>query len=270
VLIVDAHTHLGVEIEGFAEPPNIYGVRTTGLETYLENYARLGVQSCYAFASKAFRMESLARLENEALARAMRQHPDRIFAWATVCPAWPEKRLREEIRYAVGELRLCGLKFVPIVQGVALSNAGMDIVAQEAIRLGVPVTSHDGSPEYSSAIQLAYFARKYPELRVLSAHCGLREFWPDFIDAVRELPNLYLCLSGPTQWGIQRLYDALGPERLLFGSDGGCGPAAITTAYLRRIERLRAPQEHKAMILGQNAMTFLFAQRADNRRGSQT
>jgi predicted TIM-barrel fold metal-dependent hydrolase len=105
---------------------------------------------------------------------------------------------------------------------------------------------------------------------VLSAHCGLREFWPDFIDAVRELPNLYLCLSGPTQWGIQRLYDALGPERLLFGSDGGCGPAAITTAYLRRIERLRAPQEHKAMILGQNAMTFLFAQRADNRRGSQT
>ncbi len=260
-MIVDAHTHLGVEIEGFAEPRNIYGVRTTGLELYLENYARLGVQGCYAFASQSFRMESLARAENEALARAMRQHPDRLFAWATVCPAWPEKRLREEIRYAVEELKLHGLKFVPIVQGVALSNLGMDIVAQEAIRLGVPVTSHDGSPEYCSAIQLVYFARKYPALRVLSAHCGLREFWTDYVDAIRELPNLYLCLSGPTQWGIQKLYDELGPERLLFGSDGGCGPAAITTAYLRRIERLRAPDEHKAMILGQNAIDFLFARR---------
>jgi predicted TIM-barrel fold metal-dependent hydrolase len=94
-------------------------------------------------------------------------------------------------------------------------------------------------------------------LRVLSAHGGLRELWPDLIEAVRSLPNLYICLSGPTQWGIQSLYDALGPEKLLFGSDGGCGPAAITTAYLRRIERLRAPAAHKDMILGENALRFL-------------
>ena len=66
-----------------------------------------------------------------------------------------------------------------------------------------------------------------------------------------------MCLSGPTQWGIQRLYDELGPEKLMFGSDAGCGPAAIATAYLRRIERLLAPAEHKDMILGLNAKRFL-------------
>jgi len=151
-----------------------------------------------------------------------------------------------------------GLKFVPLCQGVSLANRGMDVVAEEAIDLGAPVTIHDGSPEYCSAIQVAYFARKYPQLRVLSAHAGLRELWPDFIDAARELSNLYICLSGPTQWGIQKLYDALGPDKLMFGSDGGCGPASITAAYLRRMARLRAPEEHKAMILGGNAMRFLF------------
>jgi predicted ATPase len=55
----------------------------------------------------------------------------------------------------------------------------------------------------------------------------------------------------------QTLYDELGPEKLLFGSDGGLGHRAITTAYLRRIDRLKAPQEHKAMILGGNALKFI-------------
>lgn len=121
-MIVDAHTHVGVAIEGFAEEPNIYGVRTASVETYLAGYAENGVDACFAFASHSF----------------------------------------------------------------------------------------------------------------------------------------HICLSGPTQWGIQKLYDALGPEKLMFGSDGGCGLAAITTAYLRRIARLKAPEEHKAMILGGNAMRFLF------------
>lgn len=257
-MIVDAHSHVGVEIAGFDEGPNIYGVRTAGVEAYLAGYEQNGVDACYAFASQAFRLESLARAENEALARLAVEYPGRIYPWATVSPAWPERRLRAEIRYAIGELKLFGLKFVPICQGVSLANRGMDIVAEEAIDLGAPVTTHDGSPEYCSAIQVAYYARKYPKLRVISAHAGLRELWPDLIDAARELPNLTICLSGPTQWGIQKLYDALGPEKLMFGSDGGCGPAAITTAYLRRIARLKAPEEHKQMILGGNAMRFLF------------
>jgi predicted TIM-barrel fold metal-dependent hydrolase len=138
-----------------------------------------------------------------------------------------------------------------------MSAVGMDIVAEEAIDLDLPVTSHDGSPEYCSAIQIAYFARKYPNLRVISAHGGLRELWPDLIDAARELPNLWICLSGPTQWAIQTLYDRLGPGKLLFGSDGGLGHPAITTAYLRRIERLNAPKKHKEMILGGNALNFI-------------
>lgn len=257
-MIVDAHTHVGVEIEGFAEEPNIYGVRTTNVETYLRGCEQNRIDACFAFASHSFRMESLAHAENEALARLAEKYPGRILPWATVSPGWPERRLRAEIRFAISDLKLHGLKFVPVCQGVSLANRGMDIVAEEATDLGVPVTTHDGSPEYCSAIQVAYYARKYPRLRVLSAHGGLRELWPDFIDAAKELPNLYICLSGPTQWGIQKLYDALGPEKLMFGSDGGCGPASITTAYLRRIALLKAPEEHKSMILGGNAMRFLF------------
>ena len=44
---------------------------------------------------------------------------------------------------------------------------------------------------------------------------------------------------------------------MLFGSDGGLGHRAITTAYLRRIERLKAPKKHKEMILSGNALNFI-------------
>jgi len=255
-MIIDAHTHVGLPFKG-SGLVNIYGVQTTGVEDYFAGMDMNGIDASFVFGSQSFRRDSVIQRENEALARFRVQYPGRVFPWATVCPSWLEKDLRQQIRYAIVDLKLHGLKFVPICQGSSLANPGFDVIAQEAIELNVPFTSHDGSPEYCSAIQIAYYARKYPKLRVISAHGGLRELWPDLIDAAKELPNLYVCLSGPTQWGIQRLYDELGPEKLMFGSDAGCGPPAIATAYLRRIERLQAPASHKDMILGLNARRFI-------------
>jgi len=175
-----------------------------------------------------------------------------------VNPFWPENQLRDEIRQFAG-LGLKGIKLIPVVQGCSLASPNMDIVADEAERNGLPIFLHDGSAEYCSAIQVAYFARAHPGLTVVSGHSGLRDLWRDYVETAGDIPNLWLCLSGPTQWGIQKLYDRLGPERLMFGSDGGLGTAAITKAYLLRIARLDAPESHKEMILGENAARFMRA-----------
>lgn len=258
-MIVNAHTHMTVPVGGYDET-NVYGIAGGGSRAAIEELQATGVDACYVFVAKCFRDATVTQEENRGLAAACREHPDRLYPWCTVNPYWPERKLREEIRYCIETLGMHGIKLVPICQGYPLSGPGMDVLAEEAIRLNVPLTTHDGSPEYCSAIQTVYLARKFPELRVLSGHAGLRELWPDYLETAGELPNLTLCLSGPTQWGMQALYDRLGPEKLLFGSDGGLGHKAITTAYLRRIEALRAPPEHKAMILGENAMRFLGAQ----------
>jgi len=256
-MIIDAHSHIEPLEEFRNQPGSSYGMPVANLKTYLADYDANGVDACFTFGNKALWLESLMIANNDALAKIRDQAPKRILPWGLVHPAWPEKKLRVEIRRVVKNLGFYGLKFLPIVQGYPISAVGMDIVAEEAIDLDIPVVFHDGSPEYCSAIQVAYYARKYPKLRVLSGHGGLRELWPDFIDAVRELPNLWICLSGPTQLGIQSLYDQLGPDKLLFGSDGGLGHKAVTTAYLRRIDRLNAPQEHKEMILATNALKLI-------------
>ena len=259
-MIVDAHTHMRVPIGGLEAGgrKNIYGVADLGIEAYLEAFDENGVDACWVFPVESFRTDSLALAEIEGLAAVCEPYPHRLFPFVSVNPAWPEDAIRETIEHAVHNLKVYGLKFVPICQGVSLANPGMDVVADVATRLNVPVFLHDGSPEYCSAIQVAYYARQFPDLRVVSGHGGLREYWPDHIDAVKALPNLSICLSGPTQWGIQALYDELGPDRIMFGSDGGIGSPAITTAYLRRIDRLTAPQEDKRKILGITAMRFLF------------
>ena len=256
-MIIDAHTHLEPLGDYEGKTHSAYGIAPVSLPTYLHQLDENGVDACFLFMCKGLDLESRIGESNDGLARLRDQAPDRLYPWGTVHPAWPEQQIRAEIRRIAKVHAFHGLKFSLIVQGYPLSAVGMDVVAEEAIDHSLPVTFHDGSPEYCSAIQTAYYARKYPKLKVLSAHSGLRELWPDMIDAVKELPNLWLCLSGPTQWGIQTLYDRLGPERLLFGSDGGLGHRAITTAYLRRIERLQAPREHKDMILGGNALKFV-------------
>jgi hypothetical protein len=131
------------------------------------------------------------------------------------------------------------------------------VVAEECQDLNVPVTFHDGSPLYCTALQVVYYARTFPGLRVLSAHAGLREEWRDVIEPARELDNYWICLSGPTQQGIQTIYDELGPDKLMFGSDGGSMHPAVVANYLRRVRALDAPAKDVDRILGVNALRFL-------------
>ena len=261
-MIVESHSHINLDLPGVeGRTFHAYGRDIEGLEEYLRSYEQNGVDACWVFGNRTFRDPAVCCAENEALSGLREQYADRLFPWGSVNPNWPEPELRAEIARMATDLHLHGIKLVPLLQGFTLSSAGMEVVAEEAIAHGLPVFLHDGSPEYCSAIQVAYFARSHPELRVVSGHGGLRELWPDLIPSAKELPNLWICLSGPTQWGIQRLYDELGPERLLFGSDGGLGHPAVIAAYLHRLDRLRAPEEHKRMILGENALRFLSGRR---------
>lgn len=255
-MIIETHSHLNVGLEEVADANNAYGRPVEGIEEYLASYLECGVDACWTFGIWAWRYSALAPRENRKLAEIARQYPRKIIPWGSVNPFWPEKQLREEIQ-SFPALGLKGIKLAPVIKGGSLASQNMDVLAEEAERNGLPVFFHDGSAEYCSAIQVAYFARSHPGLAVVSGHSGLREGWRDHLEMAGDIPNLWFCLSGPTQWGIQKLYDRLGPERLMFGSDGGLGTPAVIKAYLLRIARLAAPEEHKAMILGGNAQRFL-------------
>lgn len=252
MMIVDAHTHIGDDpYAGKQKGPE-------GLEA-VDRYVHIlhenGVDKGFTFTSWGLRGDT--ELCNEQLARARDRYPDIIIPWGTVNPHWSEDKLRGEIRRCIKTLGFYGLKFHPWIQGFSITSRGMDIVAEECQALDVPVTFHDGSPLYCTALQVVYYARAFPGLRVLSAHAGLREEWRDVIGPAKELDNYWICLSGPTQQGIQTIYDELGPDKLMFGSDGGSMHPAVVANYLRRIRALDAPAGDIERILGLNALRFL-------------
>jgi predicted TIM-barrel fold metal-dependent hydrolase len=67
---------------------------------------------------------------------------------------------------------------------------------------------------------LAGLAQRHPRLPVVVAHAG-GDAWREAIEAARQVPTLYLdfALSSPERGRIERAIAALGPERVMFGSD---------------------------------------------------
>jgi hypothetical protein len=251
-MIIDAHTHLGSDI---------YAGQKTGksdLEAarrYVQTLTSVGVDKGFTFMLAGLFTDP--QEGNNDLARAREAFPETIIPWGTVDPYWDEVKLRGELRRCIRDLDFSGFKFHPWIQGFSLTDPGMEIVAEECMDLNVPVTFHDGTPMNCTALQVVYFARAHPRLKVLSAHAGLREGWRDIIAPARELDNYWICLCGPTQQGIQSLYDNLGAGKLLFGSDGGAFHPATTADYLRRVRTLKASPEDIDCILGSNAMKLL-------------
>lgn len=251
-MIIDAHTHVGSDI---------YAGDKTGrsdlaaAHRYVQILDANGVDQGFAFMLSGLYTDPQAG--NDDLARARDAYPDRIIPWGTVDPYWDEKKIRRELRRCITSLGFSGIKFHPWIQGFTFTDTGMEIVAEECIDMNAPITTHDGTPFNCTALQVVYYARTHPELTVVSGHAGLREGWRDIIAPAKELPNYWMCVCGPTQQGIQTLYDELGPDRLLFGSDGGAFHPATTADYLRRIRALRAPAGDIDKILGGNAERLL-------------
>jgi predicted TIM-barrel fold metal-dependent hydrolase len=252
VIILDAHTHLGNDI--YAGQWN-----AAATEVAADEYARImgaaGVTKAFTFTIAGLVQDPAPG--NDELARARERYPELMLPWGTVDPYWPDAKIRAEMRRCIQGLGFHGFKLHPWLQGFSLTVPGMEVVAEECAEMNVPVIFHDGTAFYSTPLQVAYYARAHPKVKVLSGHGGLAELWPDTIGPAKELPNYYIVLNGPVQQGMQKIYDEVGADKLMFGSDGGSFHPTTVSWYLRRARALRAPADDLEKILGLTALRLV-------------
>jgi predicted TIM-barrel fold metal-dependent hydrolase len=252
MIVVDAHTHLGNDIYA-----GKWSDEATAANA--DEYARVmqaaGVSKAFTFTIAGLTGDPVKG--NDELAQARDRYPDLMLPWGTIDPYWPAGQIRQEMRRCVEGLGFHGFKLHPWLQGFSLTVPGMEVVAEECAAMNKPVIFHDGTAFYSTPLQVAYYARAHPQVKVLSGHGGLAELWADTITAAKELPNYFIVLNGPVQQGMQAIYDAVGPGKLMFGSDGGSFHPAVVTWYLRRAKAMRLPPEHLEQILGLNALRLV-------------
>jgi uncharacterized protein len=168
-------------------------------------------------------------LQNRFYADCVRQHPDRLAAFATLHPAAGREAALAEVRWARAE-GLVGLgELSPHSQGYAIDEAVFRAVLGLAGELKLPVNLHVTDPESREfpgrvATPLADFtrlARECPRTTFILSHWG--GLLPLKDPEALALANVYYdTAASPLLYdaGVwRRFITAVGAQRVLFGSD---------------------------------------------------
>lgn len=166
---------------------------------------------------------NVQKKSNDHLAELADKYPGRISGLCTVNPSLMNDAV-EEIYRCANELRLIGIKLHPWLQAFNVtSNPGMRLIMKAAEKLNMFVLFHDGTPPYSTPLQIAFLAEQFPAVPVILGHSGLLDLYPDAALAAEQNKNIWLQPTSAPPIAIRSALKAAGPSRLLFGSDGGFG-----------------------------------------------
>ncbi|MFY9399291.1 MAG: amidohydrolase family protein [Desulfomonilia bacterium] len=240
------------------EPPRpLIGIMQVMLEVRrLRGLARRFVagftpQGDIRILGRPFRIEPAP--DNRKVFEALRKYPRRFLGWVFVNPRSGTDPVTELEQYH-HEPGFIGVKAHPFWHH--FTPVELVPVAEKLAETGKPLLIHCGfGPEGDFEALL----RKVPELKLILAHAGFPEYG-DTWRKVRHAHNVYLDLSQTSYVSARATRESverLGPERLLFGTDGPYGFHGRDGRYdygfiKRRIERLFTDEGVRRRLLGEN------------------
>ena len=224
--------------------------------------------------------------DEESVARAVQAFPDRFIGFMRVDPTRPDAA--QGIRHAVENLGLRGIKGFPAMEDFHAYEEQVYPVYEEAQRLGVPVLFHFGllqsaigaalklpsqaDARFSNPMDLQRAARDFPEVHFIVPHFGAGYFQETLLLAA-HCPNVFIDTSSANGWVrympypmdlklvFQRTLDAVGPERIIFGTDSSHFPRGFRREILEEqmdiLKVLGVSKEDALLIMGGNIARLL-------------
>ena len=106
------------------------------------------------------------------------------------------------------------------------------------------------------SLSIGALARRFPEVPIIMDHMGYREWGGEAIEAARDNPNLYLgtTIASFEPSSIAGAVKALGPERVIYGSNG---PALYSDLAVTAIKRQKLGKDVEELVLGGNLARLL-------------
>jgi hypothetical protein len=189
----------------------------------------------------------------------------RLWPGASVHPRDPEKLVKLR-GYAARGARI--VKLHPAGQRCYADEPGALEIYAECERLGLPVLLHAGraglEPEsvlgYNLPRHLEGALAAFPRLPFVLGHAGARDAGA-VLALARAHPNAWLDVHGQAAGVLREILDALGPERLLFGSDWPWYPQALSLAKVLLVTEGR-PEARRAVLGGNAERLFAAAERS--------
>lgn len=243
-IVIDAHAHLDCRGK-YGDPAGI---------VELADEAGIDIVCLSPVTALFYDM----KIGNQQAVDAARRFPKRILAYANFPSAEGGPEVLEEIEARVRRDGAIGFGEV-INPG---TNAGQYLlnttphwvaVFKKAAALRIPILTHQ-RPADAEVI-----ATMVPEATILMAHMGNGDSegnWRRAIVAAQRCPNLYLetCSSTVDYGFIEAAVKALGPERVIFGTDM---PLLDPHVQVAKITGAKISTEAKQLILGGNMARLL-------------
>ena len=166
-----------------------------------------------------------------------------------------------QVKKAATEWGMKGIKLMPAVHGYDVDDEMVRPVVEAAREHGLIVSIHSG-PGNCHPTRIGNVAGWVPETAVIMDHMGFPDDLDAAIEAAKAHPNIYLgttILRFHRRWGtdpdqvvpteVKQAVDALGPARIVFGSNM---PEYRPIQVVNAIRRLELGDKAEALIFGDN------------------
>lgn len=243
--IIDTHTHY---------PGSCLGDRPRPIEAIREEFVKAGLTGAWLFTTDGLLLD--CEKHNDTLAEVVRNHRDYFIPFCTVNPHKGVEKALAELERCRFQLKMAGVKFHPWLQAFSLTNPSVVPILKRAGELEMPVIFHDGTPPYSSPLQIAAAAEKVPGTKIIFGHAGLDDLYEDAILACLRHKNIYLCCCANSCGPLEEILQRCPAERLLFGSDGGFMPKLVEMA-IAKFHEMEIPSSILEKIFYSNALEVI-------------
>jgi predicted TIM-barrel fold metal-dependent hydrolase len=243
-MIIDADTHISPTGGAFA------------LEEHMARMARSGVDRTLTWLKPDYVGTGIEG-HNEYVYRAMSAYPDQILGFGWADPTVSVAHAKDMVKQCVYEYGLYGVKLNGAQNDYHIDDPELALpVIDEIAKTGKALAFHLGPDAYERThpLRAAKVARRYPEMNILMVHMGMTH--PDMNDAVievaQECPNMVLVGSGTTDKAVLKAINALGADRVCFGTDAPFQRQHVVLATYNAFLDGKVTEREKAQIMGSN------------------
>lgn len=166
---------------------------------------------------------------DEEVAAYVNQHRDRLLGFLSVDPTQPG--WQEELVRGHQDLKLKGVKLLPMYAGFDPSGPELDYLWEYATKHGLPVLLHTGTTfidkaplQYTRPVLLDTVAIRFPDVKIIMAHLS-HPYEGECAVVIRKHPNVYADCSAlhyrPFQFyhSLMLVQEYGVWDKLLFGTD---------------------------------------------------
>ena len=266
---IDAHIHILPNEVHEANPDSEDVWVYADLHKYVEMMDRLGIEKAVIMPLNdpwLMSMEFTVEAVHKNLYEMKQRYPGKFYAFADIDTRNDPATSVQEVRRAVEEYSLDGIKIHPNNTGIKLDSDYYKEIFVFAQEKGVPIAIHcypNADDDYCTAQQIVGVLENYPNLTVIVSHMGAYQWerllpTSAYVDISAILPD-YL-----RTYGVKRTNEILhqfGAKRLIFATDYPDSrllpPEEIYETYFTILEQMDFTQEEAVKIAFGNISRIL-------------